>query len=229
MNILASNHLPIIFHILDHVRTKNVSAPLGKFTDWERFQSLASNLISPRIKINSGAEADKAARAFTASVASAYRLSTSKITLSELNNVLPGLDWLLKYKMRTRKLWQETRDPGCKKTVNWVSKSIRRITRKKALERRETKLANTELTPPAIWPIAKSFTHRDGPRAPTAIHGLLGLKYHLVDKANATADCLENQFTPHELCEEDYERRVETRVQALLEAADSDLPKRIRP
>jgi hypothetical protein len=47
-DIMDSDHLPIIFHILDHVRTKNVSAPLEKFTDWERFQSVASNLISPR-------------------------------------------------------------------------------------------------------------------------------------------------------------------------------------
>jgi hypothetical protein len=111
-DILDSNHLPIIFHILDHVTTNNVSAPLEKFTDWERFHSLASNLISPRLEINSGAEADKAVRAFTASIASAYRLSTSKITLSELNNDLSGLDRLLKYKKRMRKLWQETRDPG---------------------------------------------------------------------------------------------------------------------
>jgi hypothetical protein len=112
--ILDSYHLPIIFHILDHVRTQNFSAPTEKFTDWEQFQSLASNLISPRIEINSGVEAYKAARAFTASIASVYRLSTNKITLSELNNDLPGLDRLLKYKKRMRKLWQETEDPGCK-------------------------------------------------------------------------------------------------------------------
>jgi hypothetical protein len=54
------------------------------------------------------------------------------------------------------------------------------MTRKKALEQWKRKLANTELTPPAIWPIAKSLTNRDEPRAPTAIHGLLGLKYHPV-------------------------------------------------
>jgi hypothetical protein len=131
-DILNSDHLPIIFHILDRVRTKTVSAPLEKITDWERFQSLTSNLISPRIKINSGAEADKAARASTASVASAYRLSISKITLSELNSDPPGLDRLLRYKKRMRKLWQETRDPGCKKAASWVSKSIRRVARKTA-------------------------------------------------------------------------------------------------
>jgi hypothetical protein len=70
-------------------------------------------------------------------------------------------------------------------------------------------------------PIAKSLTNKDGPRAPTAFDGLFGLKYP-VDKANARADCLENQFTPHDLYEENHERRVEARVRALLEAADSD-------
>jgi hypothetical protein len=96
------------------------------------------------------------------------------------------------------------------------------MTRKKALERWETKLANTELTPPAIWHIAKSLANRNGPRAPTAIHGTLGLNYHPVDKANAIADCLENQFTRHDLCDENQEQRVKANVQDLLEAVNSD-------
>jgi hypothetical protein len=99
-DILDSDHLPVLFHILDHVRLQSFLAPTEKFTDWERFQSLASKLISPRIKINSGVEGDKAARTFTASIASAYRLSTSKITFSDLNSDLPGLDRLLKCKKK---------------------------------------------------------------------------------------------------------------------------------
>jgi hypothetical protein len=66
----------------------------------------------------------------------------------------------------------------------------------------ETRLANTEETPQAIWPISKSLRNGDEPRASTDIHGALGLKYHPVDKANAIADCLENLFTPHDLCDE---------------------------
>jgi hypothetical protein len=45
----------------------------------------------------------------------------------------------------------------------------------------------------------------DGPRAPTAIHGPSGPKFQPVDKANAIADCLEKQFTPHKLCDENHE------------------------
>jgi hypothetical protein len=66
--------------------------------------------------------------------------------------------------------------------------------------------------------------NRVGSRAPTAIHGLLGLKYHPEDKAYAIVNCLGNQFTPHDLCDENHERQVEARVQALLEAVDSDPP-----
>jgi hypothetical protein len=117
-DILDSDHLPVIFHILDHVKIRSLSEPIEKFTDWDWFQSLASELISPRIEINSGVEADKVGCDFTA-----YRLATNKVTLSDINNDIPGLDRLLKHKQRLRKLWQETRDPACKTAVKGVTKS----------------------------------------------------------------------------------------------------------
>jgi hypothetical protein len=58
-DILDSVHLPVIFHILDHVKIKNLSEPIEKFKDWDLFQSLASELMSHRIEINSGVEATK--------------------------------------------------------------------------------------------------------------------------------------------------------------------------
>jgi hypothetical protein len=70
----------------------------------------------------------------------------------------------------------------------------------------------------------KSVINRDGPRATTAIYGLSGLKFHPKDKANATADCLENQFTSLDLRDENHEWRVEARFKALLEAEDDAPP-----
>jgi hypothetical protein len=75
----------------------------------------------------------------------------------------------------------------------------------------------------AMWPIAKSLLNRDGPKAPTAIHGTLSLKFHPIDKTNMIADCLEKQFTPHGLCDENHERWVEARVQVLLKAVENEL------
>jgi hypothetical protein len=48
----------------------------------------------------------------------------------------------------------------------------------------------------------------DRPKAPTAVHSPSGLKFLPLLKANMIADCLENQFTPHELCEENHELQV---------------------
>jgi hypothetical protein len=83
---------------------------------------------------------------------------TRKTTILGLNYGIPGLDRLLKYKRKLRKLWQETRDPACKTAVSWVTQSIRRMFRKGALERWGTKMADYEATPQAILCIAKTLT-----------------------------------------------------------------------
>jgi hypothetical protein len=78
-DILDSDHLTIVYHLLDHVRTRNLWDPGDKFTEWERIQSLASELIEPRIQMNSEDQTDKTARDFTTSIALAYRLSEAKL------------------------------------------------------------------------------------------------------------------------------------------------------
>jgi hypothetical protein len=121
-----------------------------------------------------------------------------------------------------RKLRQKTRNPECKRAVNWISKAIRRMIQTETFEQWETKLANTEITHQAIWPIAKSLANMGGPKAPTAINGPSGPKFQSVDKTNAIADWLEKQFAPHKLCDENHEWQVEATVQALLEAENND-------
>jgi hypothetical protein len=79
------------------------------------------------------------------------------------------------------------------------------MTHRKALKQQDTKEGNWEVTPEALWPIVKSLMKRDEPKAPTAVHGPLGITYHLNEKANATADCLENHFTTHDLCDKNHE------------------------
>jgi hypothetical protein len=149
-------------------------------------------------------------------------------TISDCNRGSSSLERLLKHKQRLRKLWQETRDPACKKAVNLVTKSIRRIVRKRALERWETKIENCEVKRQAIWPIAKSFTKRGEPKATTTIHGHLGPVFYPNEKANVIANYLENLFTPHKVCDTDHERRVEARIEALLSTVDENPPVKFR-
>jgi hypothetical protein len=113
-------------------------------------------------------------------------------------------------------------NPGssCKRTIIWVAKTIRRRTSRKALERWKTKVGNCEVTSEALWTIAKSLIKWDGPNAPTSVHGPLLITYHPNEMVNVIADCLENQFPSHDLCDENHERQLETRVLALLASAE---------
>jgi hypothetical protein len=57
-------------------------------------------LISPRTQIHTFEDAEEAGRNFVASIASAYRLSTYKITISEIIEEMLELDRLLQLKDR---------------------------------------------------------------------------------------------------------------------------------
>jgi len=61
---------------VDHVTTTNISDPVETFTDWEWFQNLPSDLVSPRIQINLRGEGDKLEHDFITLV---HRLVTSKV------------------------------------------------------------------------------------------------------------------------------------------------------
>jgi hypothetical protein len=103
------------------------------------------------------------------------------------------------------------------------------MTNRKALEQWEIKVGNCKVTSPALWLIKKSLTNRDGPKTPTAIHDLLGITYQANEKANVIADCLENQFTSHDLCDENHERQVKTTVQLLLKSVGGTTLSKVRP
>jgi len=73
----------------------------------------------------------------------------------------------------------------------------------------------------------ESLLKWDRPQTPIAIHGPLGLTYHLLQKAIAIADCLENHFTPHDTCDEIHARRVEAKAQAQVEAVVNNLTEKV--
>jgi hypothetical protein len=175
-----------MFHLLDHVSTGDTSALVEIHTDWERFQSLASEFISPRTQIHTFQDAEEAARNFAASITST--LSMHEITLSELNEELSELYRLLQLIYKLRKLWRETRDPACKTALNWVIKTIRRMTRNKTKERWDTTMCNCEIKPQVIWPTARVLLNGDAPKASKVVHGYSGVKFLPYDKANAITD-----------------------------------------
>jgi hypothetical protein len=93
-----------MFGILGTVRTRETLDPVEKLRDWEKFQSLHSQLVSPNTQIHSSNEGDKAACCFAASTASAYRLLTIKTKILNWKYEIPGLDCFLKQKGELGKL-----------------------------------------------------------------------------------------------------------------------------
>jgi hypothetical protein len=84
LEILDSVQLPILFHMLDHISTRDISAYIEIHADWERFQGLATEFIAPRTQIRTSEDAEEAAHKFAASIALAYRLSKHNIALWEI-------------------------------------------------------------------------------------------------------------------------------------------------
>lgn len=159
---------------------------------WNIHRSWASEFIFSTMQINSGEVADEAASNFTASVASKYWLRSSKITLSDINNDLHGPELFLRHKERLRKLWHETGDTGLKTAVIRVTKTIRRMTRSKTLKRWRGE-GKCDVTSPAMW-LVEHYIKSNRTKASTDIRGPLGIKWHPLEKANATADFFQNRF-----------------------------------
>jgi hypothetical protein len=103
------------------------------------------------------------------------------------------------------------------------------MAQKNALERWETKIANCEVTPQGIWPIAKFLTKGGGPKAPSVIYDLTGPIFYPTGKAKIIADCLEKQFIPHELCDSYHKIQVEAGDSALLATVGEDIPVKFQP
>jgi hypothetical protein len=106
--------------------------------------------------------------------------------------------------------------------VNRVVKSIRRLTRRKSHQRWENKIKN--------WGhISRYMAYCEVPYEEGWTKGTNCNSWSIRPKISSAAEsqnncCLENQFAPHDLCEYNHERRVEARVQALLETVDKGPP-----
>jgi hypothetical protein len=111
----------------------DISAPVEIHTDWERFRSLAPDLISPRIQIGTAEEAEKQL-VISLPLSPQHTGCQYWTHISETKQRTAG-PWSSPAAQRVWKLWHETRDPTCKTAVNWTTKTILRTSRRKATER----------------------------------------------------------------------------------------------
>jgi hypothetical protein len=128
----------------------------------------------------------------------AIKAKAEAITIVACNQYLVAIDGTIKNQLDKCNSMQHSKvksDLARKTVVNWVAKSMRRMTCKKALQQWETKIANTEATLQAIWSIAKSLMKWYGPKVPTAIHGPFSLTFHPSEKTNAMPTFWKSSWT----------------------------------
>lgn len=154
-DFLDSDHLPIMFRILEFVRTREAFDLVEKLTDWDLFLVSIAHLFWWRWE------------------SSTWHCVSIVSENYNCRPEIPSSDLLLKYKRKPRKLWQETTVPACKPAVNWVVPDTRIMIQERAFERWKTKMANCEVTPQAIWPIERSLIKRGGSKVPSNIYGPL--------------------------------------------------------
>jgi hypothetical protein len=61
------------------------------------------------------------------------------------------------------------------------------------------------------------------------LHTRLRIKCYPKEKANVIVDCLEDQFSSHDLCDDNLEQYVGTRILALLASVDDSQLGKIKP
>jgi hypothetical protein len=89
------------------------------------------------------------------------------------------------------------------------------------------KIGNSEVTPQALWPVVKSLWSGMDQRH-QALHEPWEIKSPERESQH-DAGYLENQFTSHDLCDENHEGQLETRVQVLLAFVDNTPLGKVRP
>jgi hypothetical protein len=99
-----------------------------------------------------------------------------------------------------RKVWNLTRNLACKRQLIRLPGPSGKLP--------IVRHTNCEISSQALWSIVKSLMKKEGPKAPTIEHGPLGITYCPNKKVIVVADWLENQFTSHDLFDENHEQRV---------------------
>ncbi|GFT87816.1 putative RNA-directed DNA polymerase from transposon X-element [Nephila pilipes] len=127
MEELSSDHHPLSFIIYPD----NFSPPRNnvyKFTNWKKFQELLHHSIDGNPIICTPDDLDTATANFTETIQRTINQSSTCKFIPHAPLSLPQpIRTIIQTKNRLRKRWQDTRDPGIKKDLNKLQKTIHSI------------------------------------------------------------------------------------------------------
>jgi hypothetical protein len=215
---LSSDHVPVVFDLQDD------GAPLvpprrSRKVNWALYSSYLADRPRPPPEAATPAEIDLHVQDLTSLLQDAITASSSTPPAAERSQPLP---WDLKEEIlqrrRLRRIYQRSRCPRAKAEFQRQARRCSRLLADHRTAMWEEFVETSADDPGGVWRIAKSL--RGEKKTIRPLHGQRGLVYTPEAKAEAFADTMEDQFSPHaDVYDDDHCEAVEN----FLEAYDPDV------
>lgn len=198
---LNSDHNPVLITVGDNVIETLPSDKINtRHIDWDMFQDNLDGCIETgNPKINSIHQIEEHVRLLTQSIISAAKASLNQPSAKNCKSWVdlpPAILRAIAAKNKIRKMWQLTRIRALKTRLNKVEREVKKMISDHRNKEWERKLTSLNAKDKSLWQMTKSIL-----RIPTKsppLHGVNGMAYSNIDKANAMADTLATTFYPND-------------------------------
>lgn len=192
---LTSDHNPILFQIYNLEKENDTRIITSyKDTDWTELRNFLNEKITINNKITTKEEIDIEVDLLTKNLTNAKDVFTKKIKIRpdkiELDDEIIEL---IKIRNQTRKIFQQTRQPEIKTTINQLNRTIKRKIREQLNKKWEKTLDELKPGDRALWRISKSF-RKSYAKIPTLTKNNINYMTDK-DKANIIGDTLQETQT----------------------------------
>jgi exonuclease III len=173
LNSLSSDHQPVLFEVETRSKVKP-SLTAGKRcyarADWNKFKDIVHNnidLIQLSSKLNCTSEIDEVLNFFTNIIKEAENVSVPFFPQARPTSTMPDPEvaHLISVKNLMRRQWQRLRLPDLKREVNFLTKSIRRLSDKSNNADLNRNLSEIKPNSNQLWRVIKLLRNK-GNRIP---------------------------------------------------------------
>lgn len=193
---LSSDHVPVVFDLPDD---GVLTLPPGRTprVNWRRYANyLADRPRPPPPPAETPDQLDQQVLELTATLQDAVTASSSPPSRKDIAPPLPQeLRDEVRLRRRLRREYQRTRCPHAKTIFNRQARRVSLLLADHRAAAWEDYIERQAADPGGIWKVARAL--RGEKRTVRPLHGQRGIVYSPADRAEAFADTMEDQFSPH--------------------------------
>nr|CAD7432844.1 unnamed protein product [Timema monikensis] len=213
---LDSDHNPLLCEWEVNLQHQtNWRYPTISTTDWIKYKTDLQEALPRNLDIHTEQDIDTAIDLFTTTLQETYKLNT---TISRKHHDFrvdhPELSYLLAQKKEARRDWQRLRSPNERIRYNRLKAIVKRTVNQIRRTNFNTFVTDSATNMQGTWTITKVLKGTSKKTNTPAIHGQQGMAYSSLDKANAIALTLEDQFKPNPAHDQNFNRDWRIKVNA---------------